>query len=287
MPKLSVITINLNDAPGLQKTIESVVSQTFDDYEYIIIDGGSSDGSVDVIKEFAHKITYWVSEPDKGIYNAMNKGILQASGEYLLFLNSGDWLVDKDVLSKVFAKGSEADILYGDIVFWEDFDKTKPFSFKNIAIDLNYLYKNSLAHPASFIKRSLFGLEQYDESYKLVSDWKFFLQKIVFENASLHYLDLCVSNFNTHGLTSDKKMQELLNEEMSDVLHRLFQPLILSNIEGYYTLKKKPLVKKVLELNNHRFFSSVVFRLIAILCWVQKTQCRFMTKSWLQSKMHH
>jgi len=83
--KLSIITVNLNNAAGLQKTIESVITQTFTDYEYIIIDGGSTDGSVDVIKQHADKITYWVSEPDKGIYNAMNKGILQAKGEYCLF----------------------------------------------------------------------------------------------------------------------------------------------------------------------------------------------------------
>jgi glycosyltransferase involved in cell wall biosynthesis len=88
--KLSVITINYNNAIGLRKTIESVVNQTFRDYEYIIIDGGSTDGSVDVIKEYADKIDYWVSEPDKGIYNAMNKGVAAAHGEYTNFLNSGD-----------------------------------------------------------------------------------------------------------------------------------------------------------------------------------------------------
>ena len=108
MTKLSIITINRNNAAGLRKTIESVVSQTYTDFEYIIIDGASTDGSVEVIKEYAEATLpcgeglgerlYWVSEPDKGIYNAMNKGILKAQGEYLLFLNSGDWLVDKDVI---------------------------------------------------------------------------------------------------------------------------------------------------------------------------------------------
>ncbi|MDR2910496.1 MAG: glycosyltransferase [Bacteroidales bacterium] len=94
--KLSIITINLNNVAGLQKTIESVVKQTFTDYEYIVIDGGSTDGSADIIKQHANKITYWVSEPDKGIYNAMNKGIRVAKGEYCLFLNSGDWLINSN-----------------------------------------------------------------------------------------------------------------------------------------------------------------------------------------------
>ena len=93
MPQLSIITINRNDAKGLEHTLKSVWKmQTFKDFEHIIIDGASCDGSVDVIKKYATKLAYWISEPDKGVYNAMNKGIVKAQGEYLLFLNSGDWL---------------------------------------------------------------------------------------------------------------------------------------------------------------------------------------------------
>ena len=100
--KLSVITINFNNRDGLRKTIESVVKQTYKDFEYIIIDGGSTDGSVDVIKEYADKIDYWVSEPDKGIYNAMNKGIDVAKGEYCIFMNSGDVFFSNDVYNEVY-----------------------------------------------------------------------------------------------------------------------------------------------------------------------------------------
>ena len=116
-PNLSIITINRNNAAGLRKTIESVVSQTYTDFDYIIIDGASTDESVDVIKEYADRITYWVSEPDTGIYNAMNKGILKANGEYCLFLNSGDWLYDNDVLNDVFSISPTEDIVYGNDVF--------------------------------------------------------------------------------------------------------------------------------------------------------------------------
>ncbi|MFT4805390.1 MAG: glycosyltransferase involved in cell wall biosynthesis, partial [Psychroserpens sp.] len=99
--KLSIITINFNNAVGLKKTIESVVNQTSNDFEYIVIDGGSNDGSVDVIKEYEAKVSYWVSEVDKGIYHAMNKGILLAKGDYLEFLNSGDILVNETVIQKI------------------------------------------------------------------------------------------------------------------------------------------------------------------------------------------
>lgn len=113
--KLSIITVNRNNTEGLRKTIESVVSQTYTDFEYIIIDGASTDGSVDIIKEYADRITYWVSEPDNGIYNAMNKGILKAKGEYLQFLNSGDWLVDEGVLQTMIKYTDDVDILIGNI----------------------------------------------------------------------------------------------------------------------------------------------------------------------------
>jgi len=99
--KLSIITINYNDKEGLRKTIESVLSQTWTDYEYLIIDGGSADGSLDVIREYEDKITYWISEKDNGIYNAMNKGIVKSKGAYLQFLNSGDYLVDNKVFENM------------------------------------------------------------------------------------------------------------------------------------------------------------------------------------------
>ncbi|MEG1573526.1 MAG: glycosyltransferase family 2 protein, partial [Bacteroidales bacterium] len=117
MSKLSIITINLNDAAGIEKTLKSIwEKQSFRDFEHIVIDGGSKDGSVEVIKKYEKNLAYWISEPDKGIYNAMNKGIAKATGEYLLFINGGDWLAD-DVLAEVFAIPFEEDIVYGDFTY--------------------------------------------------------------------------------------------------------------------------------------------------------------------------
>jgi glycosyltransferase involved in cell wall biosynthesis len=122
LTKLSIITINYNNADGLQKTIKSVISQTFKNFEYIIIDGHSSDKSIDVIKENENYFAYWCSEKDRGIYDAQNKGIQKAKGDYLLFLNSGDCLENEKVLEKVFALTPKEDLLYGELIF--DFGRT-------------------------------------------------------------------------------------------------------------------------------------------------------------------
>src|SRR5574344_2490955 len=111
--KLSIITINYNNAEGLEKTIKSVINQTFTDYEYIIIDGGSTDGSTDIIKKYRENIDYWVSESDKGIYKAMNKGITYTHGEYLNFMNSGDCFHSSTVLNEVARNFNNTDIIIG------------------------------------------------------------------------------------------------------------------------------------------------------------------------------
>src|SRR5659263_50658 len=114
--KVSIITVNLNNDDGLPKTIESILSQSFIDYEYLIIDGGSTDNSLDILIKYANRITYWVSEPDKGIYNAMNKGIAHATGEWIIFMNSGDVFRNDEVLANVFKSDIEAQtqIIYGN-----------------------------------------------------------------------------------------------------------------------------------------------------------------------------
>ena len=157
MQKLSIITVNLNNAIGLRKTIESVVNQTFTDFEYIIIDGGSTDGSVDVIREYSEKITYWVNEPDKGIYNAMNKGIKIAKGEYLQFLNSGDFLIDNRVLKSIFDLERNEDVLYGEAVLGDNLEKKIKFPPSPKIIDHEYFWTNTLTHQSTLIKRTLFN----------------------------------------------------------------------------------------------------------------------------------
>jgi glycosyltransferase involved in cell wall biosynthesis len=233
MPKLSIVTVNLNNASGLSKTIQSVVNQTYIDYEYIIIDGGSDDGSVDVINEYADKITYRVSEPDKGIYNAMNKGILQAKGEYLQFLNSGDWLVDKDILSKVFCSPTTADILYGHLNYVYDKEYRIHKVLDERQLSLISFFNNTIAHPAAFIARRLFKDGLYDENYLIGADKKFFVEKIIIQNCTVQHLDEVIVNFDMKGISSNPDYKAIRNEEEDRTFSLLFPPRIVKDYEFY------------------------------------------------------
>ena len=218
--KLSVITINYNNSDGLRKTIESVVHQTCTDFEYIIIDGGSTDGSVDVIKEYAHRIDYWVSEPDKGIYNAMNKGIDVAKGEYCIFLNSGDMFHDNQSLSLSIPHLDGTDVIagYAKLDSGEIVDLPKE-------ITLLSLYNHQQpCHQSSYIKTQLLKKYHYDEKYKLVSDWKFFIQIFVYDNSSYKPIDVVVSVYDTAGLSSINR--QLIDDEHVCVLSEDFPKMV-------------------------------------------------------------
>ena len=147
--KLSIITINYNNAIGLKKTIESLIEQSYQEYEYIVIDGGSDDGSKEVIWESLRYVSSWCSEKDTGVYNAMNKGIMRATGEYLLFLNSGDYLYDSTVLEDVTSTLSGEDIIYGDLLYVENGVEREVCVYPT-TLNLDYFFEHSLGHPATF-----------------------------------------------------------------------------------------------------------------------------------------
>lgn len=208
MIKLSIITINFNNVYGLDKTIESVIYQTSIDFEYIIIDGGSTDGSVEVIREYENRINFWVSEPDRGIYHAMNKGIAQAQGEYCQFLNSGDWLVSTDTTARMIKNLDGSSVTYGNLIkHWAD-----GRTYWNKATDANSLftyYNGTLNHASAYIKRSLFNTYGiYDESLKIVADWKFYLMAIGMNGESVQYIDVDVANFDMSGISSQQTTLE-------------------------------------------------------------------------------
>ena len=172
--QLSIITINYNNLEGLRKTSESILGQSLKNFEWIIIDGGSKDGSKEYIESLVilpeSKIAYWCSEPDKGVYNAMNKGILKANGTYLIFMNSGDIFYEDNTIEKVFNKEHSADIIYGDWKrIWSDYEDIKSFPYP---VEIYSLYKENICHQAMFIKREYHLNNLYDESYKLIADYK-------------------------------------------------------------------------------------------------------------------
>lgn len=217
--KLSIITVNYNDKAGLEKTIESVVCQTYADYEYIIIDGGSADGSYDVIKQYEDQISYWVSERDKGIYNAMNKAIDVAQGEYCIFMNAGDTFCSPMTLADVFATDCSEDIICGNTVTVEK-RKLAPEE-----ITFRYMFSNAICHQSAFIKTSLMAKYKYDEKYRIVSDRKFFLQALILDNCSYKKVPVDIVNYDITGYSAENPVLSRL--EYDKVLEELFPSRIL------------------------------------------------------------
>ena len=270
--KLTIVTINLNDAKGLQKTLDSVWSrQSFSDFEHIVIDGASTDGSVEIIRKYADRLAYWVSEPDTGIYNAMNKGIVRAKGDYLLFLNSGDWLAD-DVLAKVFSEPMVDDIVYGNFTFVKRDGALQLVEYKR---QLSYvdLLLYSIGHPASFIKRELFDGELYNEEFRIVSDWAFFVEQIIKKGRSVKRIDLNITFFNDYGISSNPEMGTLINMErrkfLTENFDRCFIGLYDSVFEreciyGYITKGR------IQEFANSSWVMHYTRKCIKVLFWLEK-----------------
>jgi len=200
--RISIITINRNNCNGLRKTIESVISQSTSPFEFIVIDGASSDGSTNLLKEYSNAISYSVSEPDKGIYNAMNKGVVAAHGEYCLFLNSGDALCHTEVLAQVKASGVESDIICGNAILQENPPKRKAAPTE---ITLRFLYGGTLCHQAVFIKTTLLRKHPYNESLRIVADREFFLQCLIFESCSYQAVNIDICNYDITGFSAQNR----------------------------------------------------------------------------------
>ena len=236
---ISVITINYNNREGLKHTIESVVCQTYNEYEFIIIDGGSTDGSLEVIKGNKEYITYWVSEKDNGIYHAMNKGVAQAHGDYLIYMNSGDCFHSPDVLESV--SNYQEDIICGKIIKGSD---TKASGLYKSSITLVDLMRASLPHQAMFIKKDLLINHPYDEHYKILSDWKFCIETIIFDNCSYRNIDVIVADYDTSGISTNSN--GLLPKEREQILKEMFPPRIIADYQRLYPVDDELLDQSLL-----------------------------------------
>lgn len=222
MPLFSVITINFNDSKGLEQTMNSVVRQTFRDFEYIVIDGGSSDGSRELIGKYAKSLAYYCSEKDNGIYDAQNKGWKKAVGKYCLFLNSGDYLADEHVLQRFADSCPVADIVYGDLMVDNGRDplyrlpQPERFSFD----DLVY---STVFHPASFISRDLLEVRGgYDTDFRICADYDFFVDAILVRQCSTRHVAESVAVFNTAGIGSSAAHRNVHEAERNKALRKYF-----------------------------------------------------------------
>lgn len=287
---LSIITINRNNAAGLEKTMRSVLSQTYKNIEYIIVDGASTDNSVEVIQSLLpnsiaesegsgwHSFKsiplggdlgeasidgFWISEPDGGIYNAMNKGIRKATGDYIQILNSGDCLAADDVVERMVAalpadngqqttESSLPSIFYGNMIkCFPDGRKYRDRCKARGEITLAFFYHGCLNHSPAYIKRDLFdkyGL--YDETLRICSDWKWYMQAIILGDVDPVYTDIDVTLFDMTGISETNK--ELLESERKQLLTEMINPKILADYDQWYSsmdqmarIHRYPVVKKM------------------------------------------
>ena len=231
-PLISIITINLNNLEGLKRTMRSVMEQSFQDFEYLIIDGGSTDGSAEYIKRYSEKLSYWECKKDKGIYSAMNKGIKKAKGEYLYFLNSGDHFFHGEVLSENQRNLSGCDLVYFNI---QIVDKNqKEFISYPFPLRFANFYYGTLCHQSTFIKRDLFEIiGLYDENLKIVSDWKFFILAVFKHNCTYKKVEDTLATFYLDGISSNPKNFARLSKEKQEVLETEFKA-ILPEIQELY-----------------------------------------------------
>lgn len=236
MNKISLITINYNDAEGLRKTLTSVAAQTYTDIEHIIIDGGSTDGSVEVIREYEQSLASrpsplasrlkWLSEPDNGIYDAMNKGVAKSSGEYLLFLNGGDALASPTAIEDVIPYLNDTDFVIGRSYFSNEGKRcgASPLLGEK-DMSMYYMYLHGINHQSAFIRRNLLIDTPYDTSVRISADWLFFIQTIVIQSATVKFVDLFFSDFDLTGVSSNnesvlKEREEVLKTVLPERIAR-------------------------------------------------------------------
>lgn len=232
MYRISIITVNYNDVEGLRKTLASVASQTYQEIEHIIIDGASTDGSVELIRDYAEssittRHVLWISEPDDGIYDAMNKGVANSTGDYLLFLNGGDALVSKTALADAYPHLINDDFIIGRTSFsYKGTQRgTSPLLTED-DLSMYHMYLKGINHQSAFIKRSLLVKNPYDITVKINADWLFFVQEIIINNATVKFVDLFFVDFDCSGLSSNTAA---VIKEREDVIKKLLPPRMARN----------------------------------------------------------
>lgn len=264
LPKISVITVVYNNANGIKRTIDSVASLDYRNIEYIIIDGNSTDNTTDVIQANSKKVSKWISEPDCGIYDAMNKGIGMSTGDWLVFMNAGDEFADKDVISYIIPYVNDYDIIYGSMLRVSD---TAQYITKGITSEhpdaFDFMH-GSLGHQASFINRKVFEKTgYYSTEYKLASDAKFFYDAIITNSAKTKYIDKVIAKFSLGGASTAN--QQLYNNERKAFLIKSLGLSIYSRYEELYRIKNNVETAEAISLYKWLKKHHLLYRIIRYL----------------------
>lgn len=240
--QLSIITINLNNAKGLLQTFKSIDKQIYNNFECVIIDGNSSDESIEIIKSYepillSKNISFcWISEKDKGIYHAMNKGIIKASGKYCFFLNSGDWFANDHVLESIFKTQPTEGIVFGNLKVVNPDKSIKTIYGKKNLTFMDLYMSNVVKHQSAFIKTRLFYQHEfYNEDNKIVSDWEFFLKVLGFKNVSYRYINVIIAFFDNNGISNYS--DEICKYERESVIKHELAPLMRLDYEKWSELR--------------------------------------------------
>lgn len=264
--KLSIVTITYNNLAGLRLTKESLQKQSYKAFEWIVIDGGSTDGSKEYLEALDWQHGYWCSEPDKGVYDAMNKGIAKASGDYLLFMNAGDAIHASTTLEMALQYEFSEDIVYGDAMFL--CAKGPMRVMYDDVMTLKRLYDYSINHQSTFIRTSLLKEKNYDLTYKVAADAKRFVE-LFLEGRSFRHIPLVISDYDTSGISSVSK--DLTDEERARFFNELLPPYVVDTLKDWLTFQNKQciqtrdycekskLYKKIIRANLHllRFLNSI------------------------------
>ncbi len=194
-PLVSIITVCLNSAKYIEETIQSVLNQTYSNIEYIIVDGGSRDGTLGIIRRYEDRIAYWISEPDRGIYDAMNKGVSLATGELVGIINSDDWYFPDAVMMVVEAYKThpEVDVIFGNLMLLER--KEKGLIFRESKIKMDDVFKNfTFNHPTCFVSRRVYQKDRFNLRYKIAADYELML-RLYLKKSRFFYLNKCIACF--------------------------------------------------------------------------------------------
>lgn len=204
LPSITIITVSYNAVATIEQTISSVVHQDYPNIEYIIVDGGSTDGTIDVVKKYKSYGIRWISEPDEGIYDAMNKGVQMASGDYVEIIGADDALVSNDIISRVVSEmKNDIDIFSGQSWGVDD-DQKKQTVCPNVNMRNRLTYRGGMApHAAMFVRRELLLRYPFDTSYRIAADYKFFLQCYYDDNIRIQYSDTMIAFFALSGASSN------------------------------------------------------------------------------------
>lgn len=261
--KLSIITIAYNNHEGLKRTLQTVANQSYDDFEQIVIDGGSKDGSLDVIKSYEGLIPNykWVSEPDKGIYDAMNKGIAFAEGEYCLFLNSGDVLYGDNALLVLMQNNPSADIVSCNAIYEKSQFHDERFIISPLEIRASDIILNYLPHQATLIRRSLFSIiHNYDTSFKVVSDWLFFIEALLVYGATYEHVHMFLSQCESEGISNNPENNKIMDEEF----HRGLRKVLPLYYKDYVELRNERICR-----NNEKqqFAEKLISSKFGMILW--------------------